>query len=169
MKRIFVLLTAFSTSTAFAESFLADAQVTNVQPNFVTQQVPRQVCNMVNTPVQVTYPGQVVSRNKNMGQTLLNTAIGGAIGHQFGKGKGKDAATIVGALIGYSTAGDDVVTSRGHTVTEYRQSEQCRTEYSAQQVQNGYIVSYDLHGFTGTKFSNNYPGQTIQVKVSIGD
>jgi uncharacterized protein YcfJ len=169
VKRVLIGLAIFSTSTAFAESFLVDAKVTKVKPNFVIEQVPRQVCSMVNTPVQVMYPGQVISRKRNMDQVLLNTALGGVIGHQFGKGSGKDAATIVGALIGYNNAGDEVDMTRGVAVTEYRQMEQCRTEYSTQQVQSGYIVSYDLNGLTGTKFSNNYPGQTIQVNVSIGD
>ncbi|PVU56041.1 hypothetical protein CP955_00200, partial [Enterobacter sp. HN503E2II] len=34
------------------------------------------------------------------GRTLLGAAIGGVIGHQFGSGRGNDAATVAGALIG---------------------------------------------------------------------
>ena len=37
---------------------------------------------------------------KTIGGTVLGAAAGGAVGHQFGGGSGKDAATVAGALGG---------------------------------------------------------------------
>ncbi|PPE72499.1 hypothetical protein C3942_18320 [Solimonas fluminis] len=37
---------------------------------------------------------------KSVGGTVLGAAAGGAIGHQFGSGRGQDAATVAGALGG---------------------------------------------------------------------
>src|SRR5690606_3599462 len=34
------------------------------------------------------------------GRTLLGGLIGGVVGHQFGSGRGRDAATVVGAMVG---------------------------------------------------------------------
>jgi uncharacterized protein YcfJ len=164
-----ILTLALVATTAHANTFIVDANVLEVTPRYVVQNVSKQVCEMVNTPVKVTYPGQVVYRKTNTGRLLLNTAIGAAIGNQFGKGKGNDAATIAGGLIGYGLTEPDIRYSNNRTVTEYRQVEQCNTVYDQVQVQQGYIVKYDYNGLTGTKVTDNYPDETISVTIKIGE
>ena len=41
--------------------------------------------------------------NASTGDVLAGAIIGGVIGNQFGKGKGNDAATVLGAIIGADT------------------------------------------------------------------
>lgn len=48
--------------------------------------------------------------------TFGGAIIGGAIGHQFGGGSGQDIATILGAIIGASIAGDKQPTYREVTI-----------------------------------------------------
>lgn len=66
-------------------------------------------------PVEKVLFGQVLSvrniteqeliQDKNQGwKTFGGALIGGAIGHQFGSGSGRDVATILGAVIGGSVA-----------------------------------------------------------------
>lgn len=48
---------------------------------------------------------QELIKDRNQGwKTFGGALIGGAIGHQFGRGSGRDVATILGALIGGSIA-----------------------------------------------------------------
>jgi len=66
-------------------------------------------------PVEKVLFGQILSvrniteqeliQDKNQGwKTFGGALIGGAIGHQFGRGSGRDVATILGAVIGGSIA-----------------------------------------------------------------
>lgn len=68
-------------------------------------------------PVEKVLFGQILSvrniteqeliQDKNQGwKTFGGALIGGAIGHQFGSGSGRDVATILGAIIGGSLAHD---------------------------------------------------------------
>jgi uncharacterized protein YcfJ len=167
MKYAFSML--FVAGNAVAGSFIGEADVIGIEPNWIMQSMPKQVCSMVSTPVQVTYPGQVIHRKTDTGKLILNTALGAAIGHQFGKGKGRDAATVFGGLVGYGSTNDDIVTSGSYTTTEYRQTEKCSTVYESQRVQSGYIVKYNYNGYVGMMHSNVYPGSTINVNITVGE
>ena len=57
------------------------------------------------TPYRVEVCKDVRLRGQaSTGDTLFGAIIGGAIGNQFGGGKGKDAATVLGAIIGADVA-----------------------------------------------------------------
>ena len=69
-------------------------------------------------PVEKVLFGQVLSlrniteqeliQDKNQGwKTFGGALLGGAIGNQFGRGSGRDVATILGAIIGGSIAHDN--------------------------------------------------------------
>ncbi len=168
-KLVTALMFLVTTPVAFAANYSVEATVVEVQPNYVTQQVPREVCGMVEVPVQVQYPGQVIERHKDGTKLLINTAIGGAIGHQIGRGGGRTAATIIGALLGAGVTNDEVRSTYGHVETEYRRVEQCHTEYTTQRVQDGYFVTYNYNNLIGSKYTSVYPGSTINITVSIGE
>lgn len=81
------------------------AQVISAKPIKETVKTPRQECRNVT----VTHRKPVQDENRIAG-SVLGAVAGGVIGHQFGGGRGKDVATVVGAL-----GGDMQVTRfRGH-------------------------------------------------------
>ena len=57
--------------------------------------VSREVC--YDQPVERYEPGYTAQRN-HTGATVLGAVIGGALGNQVGKGDGRKAATIAGAV-----------------------------------------------------------------------
>jgi uncharacterized protein YcfJ len=79
-----------------------------------TRDVPvtEHVCETVNIPI---YGGS------NTGDTIAGAIIGGAMGNQFGGGSGKDAMTVLGAIVGA-----DVANRNSQNVTGYRQKRQCQ-------------------------------------------
>lgn len=71
------------------------AQVVSATPIKETIKIPRQECRNVT----VTHRRPVQDENRIAG-SVLGAVAGGVIGHQFGGGRGKDVATVVGALGG---------------------------------------------------------------------
>lgn len=71
------------------------AQVVSATPIKETVKTPRQECRNVS----VTHRRPVQDENRIAG-SVLGAVAGGVIGHQFGGGRGKDVATVVGALGG---------------------------------------------------------------------
>lgn len=71
------------------------AQVVSATPIKETVKTPRQECRNVT----VTHRRPVQDENRITG-SVLGAVAGGVIGHQFGGGRGKDVATVVGALGG---------------------------------------------------------------------
>lgn len=69
------------------------AQVVSATPIKETVKTPRQECRNVT----VTHRRPVQDENRITG-SVLGAVAGGVIGHQFGGGRGKDVATVVGAL-----------------------------------------------------------------------
>jgi uncharacterized protein YcfJ len=103
------------------------------------------------------------------GKALFGAIVGGVIGHQFGSGRGNDAATIAGALIGASTASDSH-RGRNYTTNEYsRPVRRCETNYQSRQEEriDGYDVIYSYHGrkyATRTPFD---PGKKLKIRVDV--
>src|SRR4249920_1253985 len=79
------------------------ARVLHVEPivRQVRVDVPRRECWM-----ETRYDQPQRSYSSLAGPTIVGGLIGGAIGHQFGSGRGKSAATVAGVLIG-SALGHD--------------------------------------------------------------
>lgn len=67
------------------------AQVVSATPIKETVKTPRQECRNVT----VTHRRPVQDENRITG-SVLGAVAGGVIGHQFGGGRGKDVATVVG-------------------------------------------------------------------------
>jgi len=116
------------TAVLFAQSVLAnttqttiqvESYVTNVQP---LQQETRKIvkpvksCSIVEVPIYGTTGGA------QTGEVLGGAIIGGILGNQVGGGSGKDAATILGAILGA-----DIANKKGgkKVIIGYKQVEQC--------------------------------------------
>ena len=138
MKKL-LLATALATlsTAAFAESTVA-----TVRDVYVTQivQVPREVegCHMIDVPI---YGNQ----SATAGEAVTGAIIGGAIGHQFGNGSGKDAMTIIGALIGANAADGN-----RKVITGYRKEQRCTKDiyYEDKQVRlySHSVIEFEVDG-----------------------
>ena len=83
------------------------------------------------------------NRRGSTGDVLAGAIIGGAIGNQFGGGQGKDALTILGAIVGADVAG------RPHQeVTGYVNEWHCETIEVPQETRmfHHYQITYQAEG-----------------------
>ena len=104
------------------------------------------------------------TRHRDPGRTLAGAVIGGVIGHQFGSGRGNDAATVAGSLLGAALARGPV-----ERVEYARPVERCETRYRNHREQR--IDGYDVvYRYKGQKYSTRMPhdpGRRIKVRVDI--
>lgn len=162
MKRLIALLMITATPS-FADGVVLQARVTSVQPIYVERYVdtyePR--CQNVEVPIYGTVQGGSSS------DALAGALIGGALGNQFGEGKGKDAMTVLGAIIGADAASK----TRRQVITGYRTERQCQDVLVQKRVSevSKYRVEYE---FGGNKYSQETRteyrvGQRVNVNVSL--
>ena len=132
MKKLVIIATVISIfgSVVFAGNSRIQATVVDMKETYtdVIKNVPENVCSIVEVPV---YEERQVG-GASSGDVLAGAIIGGVIGNQFGNGKGKDAMTVLGAIVGADSVNKN---GRKETViVGYRQQEQCTTEYVRQVV-----------------------------------
>ena len=102
------------------------------------------------------------------GRTLLGAAIGGVIGHQFGSGSGRDAATVAGAMIG-AGVGYDSAAKRSAAGAREEVVQRCdvRYEHDYEERIDGYRVTYEYNGRELTTRMPYDPGEKIRVRVAV--
>lgn len=153
-----VLLALSGTASAAVYDY---AKVVSSRPvvRYVTVRTPLRECWQ-----DTRYYSAYEPRPGSAGKTLAGAIIGGVIGHQFGSGRGNDAATIAGTMIGAAVGHGPV--SR----VEYsRPVERCETRYRSQQQQriDGYDVVYRYNGQQYATRMPYDPGKKIKVRVDI--
>ena len=77
---------------------------------------------------------------------LVGALFGGAIGNSFGKGDGKDAMTLFGALMGASLAHDDELANNPGTRTVTVCEVQTRYEEEVSEVYSHSTITFRLEG-----------------------
>jgi uncharacterized protein YcfJ len=166
MKRLAIVgLLAAGAVGAQAQSFIEQARVRSVEPQFQNVTIPRNEC----TTQLVSEPPRQVSGDRNYGGAVIGGVAGGLLGHQVGKGHGKDAATVVGAVVG-AIAGDHVANrdqAPQYVQDAPREVRQCRTINEVQQQLTGYRVTYEYHGQPFTTITRENPGPSLPVRVSV--
>ncbi len=143
-------------------SYYDSARVLKVKPIYETVRVnnPRRRC----WDEPVYHPGR---RNSSAVPTITGAIIGGAIGNQFGKGRGRDALTIAGTLLG-GAIGHDI--GHQHDRPGYETIERrCKLvdRFSERQEVVGYRVKYRYNGKKHWTRTDRHPGKYIQVKVKV--
>jgi uncharacterized protein YcfJ len=121
--KYFIIATAiFLANSAIAAQFEVDAVVVKVVPQYseIRVNTPIRTCNIVEVPIYGN------TGKAQTGEVLGGAIIGGILGYQVGGGKGKDAATILGAILGA-----DFANKKGgqQTIVGYKQVEQCEVTY----------------------------------------
>lgn len=156
---ILVPLLATAALAAQADTYMDNARVRSVQPQYEQVTVPRQECSM-----------QWVNERVDSGRNYAGAAIGGVagavVGNQVGNGHGREAATALGAVLG-AFAGDKVANRDRGPRYEQRQVQVCNTVNDVQQRLTGYQVSYEYRGQQFTTVLPENPGNNLQVRVSV--
>jgi uncharacterized protein YcfJ len=163
MKRFaLVCLLATGAIAAHAETFIDNARVRGVEPQYENVAAPRQECS-----TQVVNEQRPVGGGPNYGGAVVGGVVGGLLGNQVGRGHGREAATAAGAVVGALT-GNQLA---GNQPQQYevvpREVTNCRTVTEVQARLTGYRVHYDWHGQQYTTFMRESPGPNLQVRVSV--
>lgn len=121
------------------------ARVVRVEPvvREIVVHAPMRECRLE----EIRYPTHDSRRRDVVGPMIVGGIIGGALGHQIGAGHGRDAATLLGALIGSSIARDAALRgTSAHYATIHE--ERCRVVHRAhvEPRVEGYRVSYRHRG-----------------------
>jgi uncharacterized protein YcfJ len=150
------------------------ARVTDVEPIYRTVRTAQ--------PVETCWNEEVVRNDRrdqaprgNAGRTIVGGLLGGLVGSQVGGGRGRDAATVAGVLIGSAIANDhadndDYYRDRARNdgrYTEVVQRCSVTNEYYEEQVRDGYRVSYEYAGASYTTRMSRDPGSQIRVQVTV--
>ena len=143
------------------------AQVVSARPivRYVTITTPVKECWQETQHYTVNHraPGAA-------GSTLFGALVGGVVGHQFGSGRGNDAATVAGTLLGAAIANDAVNRNGGsYQTTHARPVTRCETQYREREEKriDGYDVVYRYRGQKYATRMPHDPGNRIRIRVDI--
>ena len=170
MKRSAILcLTTLLAAGAQAQTFNDTARVRNVTPQYENVSVPRNECT-----TQWVTEQQPAASSRNYGGLAVGGIAGAVLGNQVGGGRGRQAATAVGAVIG-ALAGEHVANQNSWGGGGYqqaaplqqRQVQNCRTVNDVQSRLTGYQVEYLYRGQIYTTVTRENPGRTLPIRVSF--
>jgi len=132
------------------------ARVIDVQPIYRHGAVsyPREVCGETVGPGYRSYTPSVVGG-----------ILGGVVGNQFGSGRGKDAMTVAGVLLGASVGRDVSHAHPGYRSHGYS----CWTERDVRHHRelDGYRVRYRYDDRIYDTIAPRHPGDRIRVEVHV--
>ena len=110
-----------------------------------------------------------------VGNTVISGLLGGLVGNQFGDGRGRDAMTVLGTLVGAAVGSDNArrngnYSNRGYETSEYaRPVKRCSTKISTHEEErvDGYRVVYVYNGQRYATRTQQDPGRKIRIRVSV--
>ena len=154
-----------SNGNVLYEKELVDGHLKHV---YKTIEIQNRVANRTCSEVDVPIYGN--TGKAQTGEVLGGAIIGGILGNQVGGGKGKDAMTVLGAIIGADVANKRAVTGQ-RQIVGYRQEENCRkiSFYETHERLENYRITYEFNGIQATSFTQNQykVGDRIPVTISI--
>jgi len=156
MKKILICGLVSISMLASAESFSDSARVLSVETKYSTLKVPVNECTT-----------RLVedSRRGDVGGAVLGGIAGGVIGSHIGGGRGREAATAAGVMLG-AIVGDQWANNQ-HQQPTVREVNVCNTVYVTEQVVSGYLVNYEYLGQRFKTITRNNPGQTLSIRVNV--
>ena len=158
-----ILLAGASQSAAYdTASNIYEARVVSTNPVYRTVQV--------STPKQECWEEAIAVQPRHQSRTpeIFGAIVGAGIGRLFGNGRGQDVATVAGAVLGGSIGRDQKHrNSSNHGQVRYEQRCKVVDEYRTEERLHGYDVTYEHDGNLYTTHTQNDPGQTIKISVSV--
>lgn len=169
MKRTSILcLTTLLAAGVHAQTFNDTARVRNVEPRYENISVPRNECTS-----QWVTEQQPVATSRNYGGLAVGGVAGALLGNQVGKGRGRDAATALGAVVG-ALAAEHFANQNNWgggyqqaSQPQQRQVQNCRTVNDVQSRLTGYQVEYEYRGQVYNTVTRENPGRTLPIRVSF--
>ena len=169
MKRSAILcLTALLAAGVQAQTFYDTARVRTVNPQYENVSVPRNECTS-----QWVTEQQPVAASRNYGGLAIGGVAGALLGNQVGGGRGREAATAVGAVVG-ALAGEHFANQNNWgggyqqvSQPQQRQVQNCRTVNDVQSRLTGYQVEYEYRGQVYSTVTRENPGRTLPIRVSF--
>lgn len=169
MKRsVIICLTTLLAAGAQAQTFNDTARVRTVNPKYENVSVPRNECTN-----QWVTEQQPVASSRNYGGLALGGIAGAVLGNQVGGGRGRQAATALGAVVG-ALAGEQLANQNtfggGYqqaSPLQQREVQSCRTVNDVQSRLTGYQVEYEYRGQVYSTVTRENPGRTLPVRVSV--
>lgn len=149
-------LVAFSAYGQQVATTYVDAEVVSVRPVFSNGR-----CFSNNTYQQ---PQQYEQAPRSRTAPILGGVVGAALGNQVGDGRGRDAATAVGAVLGYTITRDAQERNR-YNQRQYGRHEP-RSQTCEQRVEAYEVFFY----FNGQEYQTRAlynPGPTIRLRVNF--
>ena len=165
MKTKFLIVVLATASSLFAQSHTSfvtipiEYSVAKYKEVQVSQ--PRQVCEDVRVAVRVPNARDTNSLGVD---TLIGATAGVIIGNQIGKGSGRDAAKVVGGILGATTA--NRMREPSYT-TRYETQTQCKTIYDThtQTQLSGYDNYFFIDGVEHIKHSSSAL-ESVRVRIT---
>lgn len=141
-----------------------EATVLSADPVYRTVRINEPVEQCWDEPVRVPSQSGPVSHTPK----ILGAIVGAAVGNEFGKGRGRDLATVAGAVLGGSI-GRDVQAQHSRNSSRVVYEQRCETvdRYHTEERLEGYDVTYRYNGQVYSTFTSHDPGSTIRVSVSV--
>ncbi len=124
----------------------------------------------VNTPQQECWQEAVtVSTGKSNSNTpeILGAIVGAGVGRLFGDGRGQDAATVAGAILGGSIGSDLENKNASGNQVQYQQRCRVVDQYRDEERLQGYDVTFKLNDRLYTTRTRNDPGSSIKVNFTV--
>ena len=137
MKKLIALFTVALSMSATAATSVQNGVVTDNYKTII-KQIPYRV-EVCQDRVQPAGDGSATNE-------LVGALFGGAIGNSFGKGDGKDAMTLFGALMGASLAHDDELKNNPGTRTVTVCDVETRYEESTSKVYSHSTITFSSNG-----------------------
>ena len=137
MKKLIALFTVALSMSATAATSVQNGVVTDNYKTII-KQIPYRV-EVCQDRVQPAGDGSATNE-------LVGALFGGAIGNSFGKGDGKDAMTLFGALMGASLAHDDELKRNPGTRTVTVCDVQTRYEESTSKSYSHSTITFSSNG-----------------------
>lgn len=165
-----VCLLAAGVAAAQAETYIDQARVRSVDPQYQNIGVPRNECNSrwINETRRVG-GSQQYGGVQQYGGALIGGVAGALVGNQVGRGHGREAATALGAVVGAFTG--DRIANNGNQWDQYeqvpREVTSCRTVNDVQTRITGYRVNYEYRGQYYSTLTRQNPGASLPVRVTV--
>lgn len=147
------------------------ARVVEVRPIIETYHAPIHSERCWSEPVTYREPDRYVGGSRDRAPAVLGGIIGGVVGNQFGSGRGRDAATLAGAALGYSLARDAQrhggYYREGRSYTRYEERCERISDHRREERVVGYDVAYRYNGRVHWTRTDHHPGERIPVEVDV--
>ena len=148
----------------YARGTIDEATVLSADPVYRTVRVNEPVEQCWDEPVRVPSNSGYRSHTPK----ILGAIAGAAVGNEFGKGRGRDLATVAGAVLGGSIGRDaQAHHSRQHSRVVYEKRCETVDRYHTEERLDGYDVTYRYNGQVYSTYTDHDPGPTIKVSVSV--